>query len=345
MGTLTEKDLGIFRAQQLYFSSFVLWLGFVPTPGGYTTMGTLFINLLAKLIFKSTWKAPKTGIYITHLGALLLLGGGFLTAAFSTEGFMVIPQGKALNFVSDYHKIEFAVSDSSSANLESTVIFPEEAITPGKTLRSQRIPFQIDILQVIKNVRITKRTTGSDQNNFHGFASLFEIQPGEEETEAERNHAGIVFKVSGTDSEKDGVYNIFDGMEITQTIRSKNKVFLVEIRRKRTYLPLAVELLSFAKENYPGTSVAKNYKSIVSLIDHSVSQRAVIQLNEPVRTRGYTFYQSSYSERADGVATVLAVVKNTGWIFPYVSSIIMCFGLLVHLLIQIPKLLPKTSQP
>ena len=39
-------------------------------------------------------------------------------------------------------------------------------------------------------------------------------------------------------------------------------------------------------------------------------------------------------EEGDKETTVLATVKNYGRMFPYISSIIMCIGILVHLLVM-----------
>jgi hypothetical protein len=62
-------------------------------------------------------------------------------------------------------------------------------------------------------------------------------------------------------------------------------------------------------------------------------------MNEPLRYSGYTFFQASFIEGLDKEATVLAVVKNYGRLFPYISSIIMSVGLLLHLLINLPKMI------
>ncbi len=49
------------------------------------------------------------------------------------------------------------------------------------------------------------------------------------------------------------------------------------------------------------------------------------------------FYQSSFLENKFSDISVLAVVKNYGRLFPYISSIIMCIGILIHLILKIPK--------
>ena len=58
-------------------------------------------------------------------------------------------------------------------------------------------------------------------------------------------------------------------------------------------------------------------------------------MNEPLRHYDYTFYQASFIEDGDKQTTVLATVKNYGRMFPYISSIIMCVGILFHMLIMI----------
>ena len=83
---------------------------------------------------------------------------------------------------------------------------------------------------------------------------------------------------------------------------------------------------------HPGTDMAKSYSSDVILIDGDISRPVLIQMNEPLRYMDYTFYQSSFNEGPNVDTTILAVVKNYGRLFPYISSIIMCIGILFHML-------------
>ena len=79
-----------------FFSSFIYWWGPIPIPSGYAIMSFVTLGIVAKLIWKSTWTQKNIGINIVHVGALLLMFGGFLTAVWSTEGNMVIPEGKSI---------------------------------------------------------------------------------------------------------------------------------------------------------------------------------------------------------------------------------------------------------
>ena len=45
----------------------------------------------------------KLGVTITHIGIMLLLLGSGLTSVFSTEGTMIIDEGKKSNFFENYY--------------------------------------------------------------------------------------------------------------------------------------------------------------------------------------------------------------------------------------------------
>ena len=45
IGTVVQKDIGLYAAQMDYFSSWFKWIGFIPLPSGKITMLVMFINL------------------------------------------------------------------------------------------------------------------------------------------------------------------------------------------------------------------------------------------------------------------------------------------------------------
>ena len=108
-----------------------------------------------------------------------------------------------------------------------------------------------------------------------------------------KNISGIIFRVSGA-GDNDGVYINYLGQPITQSLEYDNQSYLLILRRERTYLPFSIELLDFKKVLHPGTNIAKSYSSEVNLIENNISRKVLIQMNEPLRHRGYTFYQASF---------------------------------------------------
>ncbi len=219
LGTISQKELGLYDATQTYFNSTILWLGYIPTPGGLTTIGFIFIALSIKFLFFSKWNWAQSGIILSHLGILLLLIGGLLTAKFSYEGFMMIPEGKSSALISDYEK-------------------------------------------------------GSKK----------------EET-------------------------------------TKEKISLT--------LPFSIKLEDFRKIDYVGTNKARAFESDIIVEDNGVSWPVTISMNKPLRYKGYTFYQSSFDQQNGTEATILNVVKNAGRAFPYISSLVIFIGLLLHFLIRL----------
>ena len=123
IGTLAQKDMGLFAAQEKYFSSWIFWAWYFPFPGGRPTMIIMLINLSFFLFNKNLWKISKSGILIIHLGGFLLLFGGGLTAIFSSEGNIVIEEGKTSNFIEDYHYMELAIVKVSDKDFDTFTIF------------------------------------------------------------------------------------------------------------------------------------------------------------------------------------------------------------------------------
>ena len=92
---------------------------------------------------------------------------------------------------------------------------------------------------------------------------------------------------------------------------------------------------------HSGTDIAKSFSSKINLIDGGISRQVLIQMNEPLRHKGYTFYQASFIEEGSKQTSVLATVKNYGRSFPYISTIIMCIGILYHMLFMLSKRFKK----
>lgn len=167
VGTVAQKYVGLYQAQRLYFFSFVTWFGPVPLPGGYTTMAVIFINLLAKLVFGSPWHWRKAGTLIVHLGAVLLLTGGLLTAFYSKEGNMIIYEGTGSDYFSDHHERELVVEDGSSG--EKVVTFPWRQLVVGNVLIVPGLPFKIEIVKACRNCDVFQRLTSPDDPIFGEF--------------------------------------------------------------------------------------------------------------------------------------------------------------------------------
>ena len=150
---------------------------------------------------------------------------------------------------------------------------------------------------------------------------------------SERNIPGMILKVSHQDSDERLL--LWGGSAVYQRISIKGSDFLVNVRPKRSYLPFSLRLNEFQKIDYQATDTPKAFISKVDLITQNGASPFVIEMNQPLRTAGYTFFQASFTE--DESTSVFQVVKNPSWLIPYISSILISIGLLVQMMASMKR--------
>lgn len=342
IGTIEQKDIGLFAAQNKYFSSLVIWVYSIPLPGGLLTMTILCVNLISFFLKPNIWKKNKIGVLTVHSGAIILLVGAGITNMFSEEGNMVIIENNTSNYMHSFYHKEFTIMslDEYPDSIE-VINFNEKILKPGEILSYPSLPFKIEVIKYYINSKIDNRTT-EQFNPLRGGAIKFELREKKIEKEMNQNISGIFYKLISDDENVNGYYIYQLEQRNPQIITINNQSYALLIRPQRTYLPFEIELVDFNKIMHPGTTIPKSFSSEVYLIENQNSRRILIEMNAPLRHNGYTLYQASYAELNNGQeATVLAVVKNYGRLFPYISSIIMCIGVLLQMIIRIPQLLKK----
>ena len=97
-----------------------------------------------------------------------------------------------------------------------------------------------------------------------------------------------------------------------------------------------------------GTNTPRNYSSDVRLVDpaHNVDRKVHIWMNNPLRYAGETFYQSKFDvdQGSRLEMTGLQVVKNAGWMLPYVACMIVATGMLAHFSIVLVRFLRRRTE-
>jgi cytochrome c biogenesis protein ResB len=76
--------------------------------------------------------------------------------------------------------------------------------------------------------------------------------------------------------------------------------------------------------------MAKSYNSILSIQSENLKWKTSIKMNNPLRIKGYTIYQTSFIENDNLKATVLTIVKNYATYVFYISSFLVILGLIIH---------------
>lgn len=324
LGTVAQKDLGLYAAQAKYFSSWILWCGPFPLPGAYITLGAITVCLLAKFLLYSPWRAKQGGTILTHLGVLVLMIGGIVTAATQQEGFMPLREEQTGNMVSSYHDRVLRVEKDGTVLAD----IPYTALAKGKALE---LPFAVKTGSLCRNCR---PVAAANADGRKGLAESIELREGEAEKEDEANLSGATLVFSGLE-EQDGTYVVMEEIPHKPEISFEGSRYAFSMGRAQQELPFSITLQKFSRDMHPGTDIPSGFSSSVIVRDGDVSWPYIIRMNEPLRYKGYTFYQSSFSIRPDGEYSILSVVRNKGRIFPYLASAIIFAGLLMHILIRL----------
>jgi len=109
-GTVLQKTMGLYEATHLIFYSWVIWIGFIPLPGGMLAMSIFTLNLLMRFLLKSDWTIEKSGIHLTHLGVLVLMFGAAYMHFNAREGYVIMGQGATSNTVYAYKNGELDIT-------------------------------------------------------------------------------------------------------------------------------------------------------------------------------------------------------------------------------------------
>lgn len=326
-GTVAQRYVGLYRSEQMFFSSFILCVGIIPLPGAYTLLGALSLSLLAKILLMSPWKREQAGIIITHMGALLLLAGGLLTSLTAEEGYIMLKQGEQTTSIADYHDRELAIYKNGTPVYH----LPFAELHEGQRVAPEGVPFTLHLDTVCRNCLPARWQEDSVAR--HGLAEEFTLTSVPPESEDEENRTGAVFQLFGAGT-ADGHYVALETAPRQPEFSLGDDRYRIVMQKIMRPLPFSVRLDSFAKSIHPGTEIARGYESTITLHDGELAWPVTIRMNYPLRYRGYTLYQSAFVTTEEGESSVLAVVKNSGRVFPYVSSLVMCVGLLTHLYLR-----------
>jgi hypothetical protein len=113
--------------------------------------------------------------------------------------------------------------------------------------------------------------------------------------------------------------------------------YSLALRNRRVYLPYSLTLKDFRHDVYPGTQIPKNFSSLVQLQnpERGEDREVLIYMNQPLRYDGKAFFQASFGK--GDTLSILQVVENPGWLIPYVSTVLVTVGLLVHFAISLRR--------
>jgi len=338
------------------------WGGGFYFPGGWTVGFLLLINLLAAhaVRFKFNWK--RSGILMIHSGLIVLMIGELVTGLFAVEGNMTMEQGGATNylelretsgFLGKINGPELAFSDLSNPKSEKVVVIPNHMIRNKGKLSDPALPFDIEVLEYMNNSSISENTSqGNLATKGDGMSVVAISKP----------------EVSGTSSDQkidlpSAYIRLIDkkiwtgkwclpGFGMAFTLQHETNPGSDNLGRPKVADGPADETLLQTISNgtdriqtraISGYQHSQEFSSKVKLVDpvRNDSFETLISMNNPLRYEGETFYQSGFLPGDKG--TILQVVRNPGWLLPYLSCALVSIGMLIHFGMHLNQFITKRA--
>jgi len=297
----------------------------------------------------------RGGNVLIHVAVGLLMLGQFVFGDRQIEERMSLVEGQTTNVAFRTDETELAVIDRSDATDDRVTAVSGRLLAAragGPAIAADGLPFEIRVLDYFPNSDVVRVGPVAPNPATTGLGTRFlaSRRPPEGGATSKSNIASAYVQLTEKDTNKDlGTYlvtqflndqaQIFMGAPADEcdTVEAGGKTWRLQLRYRREYKPYDVTLTDVRRIDYSASETPRDYSSYVTFSDAATKaeQQGRIWMNNPVRYRGETFYQSQYS-KVDlgngkvGEMTGLQVVENAGWLIPYVACVLAFWGMLVH---------------
>lgn len=310
----------------------------VPLPGAALVMACFFVNLVLGGIIRIRKRKATMGVIIAHVGILLMLLSGLVEYAFSTKGHMTLVEGRDSDEYVSFNEWEVVVFENG--NTTEFVVPADEFIHNREeeqvTYQHPALPFQFRISSVMKNSRVAASAARPGDDPGGATYRLVKVK---QETEAELDVVGCVITAWSDPSRKDAKSGILWGNEaLPFTYEAGGKLWLAHIQRRAWKVPFSIQLDDARMEEHPGTfnaaqgmGMARAYESDVTMTEAGRNEKILISMNEPLRHKGFTFFQTRMGmTEARQPFSQFSVVKNPADAWPLYACYVIAAGLLLH---------------
>lgn len=307
------------------------------------------------------------GNVLLHLGVGLLMFGQFVFGDRQLEQRLSLVEGQSSNTLVNLDEIELAFRQINTEDSEIAVTpVPSSLLIAardnGELIKDAKLPVDIRVVEFYENSTLddpresenpaTKgiglgvvaneaSKTGGADSEMNLASAYIEL------LDKETSESLGVFLVSQIISDREvlvpnGTSNdMYDSVEVA----GKNYEFGLKLHRE--VKPYWVQLEDVRQVTYSGTATPRDYSSFIRIIDPVTGEdrRERVWMNNPLRYRGETFYQSNYRALPGGKEmTGIQVVRNSGWLIPYVACSITALGMLAHFMGTLTRFLRRRER-
>ncbi len=359
------KELIIFPDAAVFFSDLAgKDKKLPPLPGGYWVCALLVINLMLGGLIRIR-KSPRTiGVLLAHFGIIFMIIAGGVAQLSEERGLMMLSEkeGTGLPTTSDFAQslteTTVEILEVKDGKTVGPVHFVEdkyykdlEGADDRRIVRLPKLPFDLEFIRYVQNAKVVSANSMAPSRGepiVDGWF-LYAQEPGKL---TEQDTPGIHAKVLGRDGKNGEPFLLAVPEPDTFaartpfTVHADGRTFAIRMEKRIWPVPFQVRLKDARSEYFPHTTKPKFFESDIVRIEDGRESEVFIEMNEPMRYAGLTFYQHTMinsAPRDGGEATIsgFEVVRNPSDQWPKYSIYIAGFGLCLHFLIKLWSFLTR----
>jgi hypothetical protein len=326
-----------------------------PLPGGFWVCALLVVNMtLGGLIrIRKGWRT--IGVLMSHFAIIFMIVAGGVAQLKEERGVMMLAEkaGGGLPNVADFAQsltettIEIAeIKDGKTAG---PVRFVKDAYfrdldgDERRTVRLPGLPFDLELQVYVQHARPVSSASMAPEKGEPVIDGWF-LYSQKPNKESEMDTPGVHARVLGRDGKGGEIFLLSTLSRAPFTVTADGRTFALSLDKRVWPVPFQVKLVDARSEYHPNTSRPKLFESDIVRIEDGRESNVFIEMNEPMRYGGMTFYQRTMMNGVSGAdreASVsgFEVVKNPSDKWPEYSIYIAGIGLCLHFLIKLGSFL------
>ena len=272
----------------------------------------------------------KAGIVLLHFGVVGLMINDIYVNYTNDEARMSFSEGESTRVAYDVRETEFAVLDQSDPEFDQVIAIPESLFKSGELVEDSRLPFAIRCESFYDNSRMKNQPPQESDPDLRGTARRVQYTEAAPNVGSEVDQATARVELIGKHGASLGSWIVSQNIrDFVDSVSVDGKEYRIGLRFKTLYKPYELKLNDVKAEYYTGTDTPKWFSSQVELLDIASTSKTEheIWMNNPLRYKGETFYQSGYDKSGGQEFSTLQVVRNRGWMIPYICCMFTVVGL------------------
>lgn len=311
-------------------------------PGGYWVCAVFTLNLLigGVMRIRKGWK--HAAVLVSHFSMLMLMVGGAVTYHQSREAYMSLEHGSTGDGAFSLNELAIEIAEIKDGDKQGPTVIASELLSPvrGKLDNSREfllpnLPFDVTVSDYNIHAKLYPVQGNVDPSVkvIDGYYAATAKPTGAEET----NLSSCIVTVKNRESGESQDILLFEGVSHDITTTVDGKVYGFRLQGEVWALPFQIRLDDSRGEKHPGTGLAMTYESDVTVLDSEGNdeRKFKIEMNQPLRYKGLTFYQTSWDNSGEKTISGFTVKTNPSDQWPKYAIYTCGAALFVHFIIKL----------